>query len=323
MIPLLALTVGEPLVLSAGSVGEPTPSPGFEDPPWPQWERADSAAALTPGAVYRSPSYGPVIYALEDDWRVQQVRGSTTEITRGPVGVGTPETACRRGLSNVGVLADPPRVVLRCPDVETMGLIHSVLWTPEAWFTWDQTLTRNTLSDAGGLAHPVLPERGDNAEAPESGLGPALLDTYTRWVDLERGRLFTSEPLDVVHMSIRGIPEQGFLRRLPDEVLYWGDFEAGTLRVVEGVVWCPGQLVERDRDGDRVLLHCTSQPEPQRYRFDIEWGVVIDVGDARVWSFEGTPERVLGDTVVLSERASSAAESVSEHGGLSQVVLGP
>lgn len=322
MIPVLALSLGEPLVLQEGTISASEPVGGFDKPPWPEWGRADSLETLEPGTALREPNYGPVTYGLAEGWTVRDVRGQGAEIRKGDVGVGLPELNCRRPPMPVGVYADPPRVVLRCPDRETMGLIHSVLWAPDAWLTWEQRLKHNTLTNHQGLSHPVLPERGDNPEHPETGLPPALLDTYTRWVDLERQRLFTSEPMDVVHMSIRGIPETGLLRRLPEEALYWADFSAGTLRPVEGLPWCPGQLVERDREGSRLVLHCTSQPEPKLYRFTMEWGAVVDIEQGLVWLVEGTPERLVGDSVVLSERKSAAAEAHSEHGGLSLVHLG-
>jgi hypothetical protein len=315
--------LGEPLVLSQGTVGTPVAIEDFEKVPWPEWERAESAEDVPAGSVHRAPNYGPVTYGLEGGWQVLDLRqGVEIHGEDGPAELPTP--ACRMGgLRSAAVLAVPQRVVLRCSDTETVGLMHSAVWSPEGSLQWDQELRHNTMTNHQGLSHPVLPEKGANPEAPISGLPPALLDTYTRWIDLERLRLFTSEPMDIVHMSIRGIPERGFLRRLPDEELYWGDFDSGTLREVEGLPWCPGPLLERDRDGDRVLLHCTSQPDPKYYRFIIEWGVVVDVDEGVVWTLEGTPERLVTGGVVLSERRGSAAESDVAMGALSQVTLGP
>jgi len=319
MIPILALTVGEPLVLTAGTTSPPESVEGFEKPPWPDWERAESVATLEVGQVHRAPSYGPVTYRVQDDWIVVDDRMAPA--IYGPDGqVTSPQANCTFGLRPMGVLASPPRAVLRCQDKDSRGQIHSLLWSPSESLRWTHE-GRSVLTNHQGLNHPVLPEGGENPEYPAEGLPPALLDTYTRWVDLERMRLFTSEPLDVVHLSIRGIPEQGFLRRLPEETLYWGDFSTGELRPVEGLPWCPGQLVERDREGSRVLLHCTSQADPKLYRFTIEWGAVVDVEQGIAWQFSSTPERIQGDVVVLSERKAAAAESRSAHGKLTQVTL--
>lgn len=262
---------------------------------------------------------------IDGGWVVHEMRGQSVKV--GHAGEALPAVSSGgcgwSGPSSVGVLRSPARFVYRCSlPIEGEIAFHSALWTPDGVHTWVQRPPTRTMVDSGALEHPVLPETGGVDDPKPFGELPAMVDEFAVFIDLVGARRWsTPVPVDPIHMSIRGIPTTGLLKGVDDAVVYQVDFSGGTLQPLDDFPTCDGALVERRRQGSRLLLHCLHQPTPGMWRFDVVWGAVYDLETHQFWALEATPEAFTESGVIVSERAESAAESTTQRGGLSHVAL--
>ena len=205
---------------------------------------------------------------------------------------------------------EPPRVLFGCHSPESIAL-----WSPAALYT--AALPGGAPSDAG------LP--ADGAVVPlrhwaDGGTGPLA----TLWVDLVRGRLAETAPLQ----SLAWAPESGVLDRslaTDDHGALWLLDVAGESRErLEDATGCPGVLHEEipeGADSSRFrALTCFARPAKGRVESQIRWSEVVDLQRRTMYK---TNQRIVswhGDgTVILSTTTNIEAETPTSPGDLSAV----
>ncbi len=162
-------------------------------------------------------------------------------------------------------LKSPPRVLAICTPEPNMA--RFLLWSPDKSWQWDGPFDKDALM--GGIRrHPVIAlEQVGKMNAPVS-----------RWVDMERGIEWTSEPVATLSLaSAFGFGRQVLGRPLSHPKQLWlFDLESGTSELITDNLECKGELREDDNLNGRAIISCRSKRGPA-------WSEVIDFKARTRW----------------------------------------
>lgn len=329
---LLALSVIQPIQLEHPELADPTPLTAAAAAEWLKepaqaWTYVNelTSGERPPGTVERDTTLGIENHWLDDGWIAHEQRGMGAKFGKAGQALDpVSKSGCGwQPPTNVASLQSPPRFLTRCSlPIEGEIAYRSVVWTPEGEHAYVQRPPSRTMYDAGALSFSILPETGEIENPKQFGDLPAFVDEYRVYVDLAGLKRWTTpEGTDPIHMSIRGIPRAGLLEAVDEGTIYQVDFDAGTLAPIPDFPTCDGAMIERRRQGTRLMLHCLHQPTPGLFRFDIVWGAVYDMATGELWMLDQTPEAFSDTGIVVSERKNSAAESTTQKGQLGHITL--
>ncbi|MFO0561499.1 MAG: hypothetical protein U0269_26045 [Polyangiales bacterium] len=213
-------------------------------------------------------------------------------------------------------LRTPPRALITCAENNERRERAYYLWSPERWLRW---------SEPEGLHHRM----GDGAQHAEvlESFEPSLEGMSDQWIDLERGVLLRTQPLQQLRFSShrdRTVLLQRTDRQQRVELIVL-DVEQRTLQVVARFDDCPSPgYLAMDAESDGIAVFgCQVQPDPNYFRFRFRWMRAVDLRTRTLYPVRGQVAAILPAhrELLVSGALTAAAESANPLGGLTRVQL--
>jgi hypothetical protein len=210
-------------------------------------------------------------------------------------------------------LRNPPRALITCAENRERAYY---LWSPGRWLRW---------SEPEGMHHR-MGDGSQHAEVLES-FEPSLEGMSDQWLDLERGVLVRTAPLQQLRFSSHR-DRTVFLQRRDRQAraeLIVLDLEQRTLQVVARFDDCPSPgYLAMDAESDGIAVFgCQVQPDPSYFRFRFRWMRAVDLRTRTLYSVRGQVAAILPARreLLVSGALSAAAESANPLGELARVQL--